>query len=126
MNSAPTSVRIDKWLWAARVFKTRTLAGNACRHGHVTVAGRPVKPSREVRPNDVIVAKTGDLTRTLKVVALLDRRVAARALEPFVQDLTPPSEYTRPRETVLPPLFARPKGLGRPTKRDRRQLDKLF
>ena len=71
------SVRIDKWLWAVRLFKTRSLATNACRAGHVTVNSQPVKPSRDVKVNDLIVAKVGEMTRTLKVIALLEHRVGA-------------------------------------------------
>jgi|SRR5581483_7304664 ribosome-associated heat shock protein Hsp15 len=126
--STPPSaaVRIDKWLWAIRLFKTRTLAAAACRGGHVTIASQPVKPSREVKLNDLIIAKTGEITRTVKVLALLERRVAAREVPKYAEDLTPASEYEKPRERILPPLFTRPKGAGRPTKKDRRQIDKLF
>jgi Ribosome-associated heat shock protein implicated in the recycling of the 50S subunit (S4 paralog) len=73
------SVRIDKWLWAARVFKTRSLASDSCRHGHVQISGQPVKPSRQVRIQDVIVVKKDQMTRTFKVLRLLDRRVGAAA-----------------------------------------------
>jgi ribosome-associated heat shock protein Hsp15 len=124
--NAPASVRIDKWLWAIRIFKTRSLATEACRHGRVTVGGQPVKASREVKINDLIVAKAGDITRTVKVLALLERRVGAQAVRDYAEDLTPASEYEKPRERVLQPLFSRPKGSGRPTKKDRRQIDKLF
>jgi len=119
------SVRIDKWLWAVRLFKTRTLAATACRQGRVTIATQPVKPSREVKLNDLIVAKTGEITRTVKVLALIDHRVGAPLVAQFAEDLTPAAEYEKPRDRILPPLFQRPKGAGRPTKRDRRQIDKI-
>jgi ribosome-associated heat shock protein Hsp15 len=124
--NAPASVRIDKWLWAIRLFKTRSLATEACRHGRVSVGGQPVKPSRDVRTGDLIVAKTGELTRTVKVLALLEHRVGAQVVKEYAEDLTPASEYEKPRERFLQPLFARPKGSGRPTKKDRRQIDKMF
>jgi ribosome-associated heat shock protein Hsp15 len=124
--SSPASVRIDKWLWAVRVYKTRSLATTACRLGRVTIGGQPVKPSRDVRIDDLVTAKTGDITRTLRVRALLDQRVGAQNAREYAEDLTPAEEYEKPREPRLQPLFARPKGRGRPTKRDRRQLDKLF
>ena len=120
-----TSVRIDKWLWAVRIYKTRTVASDACRNGRVTIAGQPVKPAREVRLNDVISAQTGEITRTMKVVGLLERRVGAATVAEFAEDLTPASEYEKKREPVLQPLFYRPKGAGRPTKKDRRDLKKL-
>jgi len=123
---APGSVRIDKWLWAVRLYKTRSLATNACRLGRVTIAAQPVKPSRDVRINEVIVAQTGEITRTVKVIALLEQRVGAQLVPQYAEDLTPASEYSKPREPYLQPLFHRPKGLGRPTKKERRQIDKLF
>src|ERR1700720_3999382 len=97
MNT-PASVRIDKWLWAIRLFKTRSLATEACRHGRVSVGGQPVKPSRDVKSGDLIVAKTGELTRTVKVLALLEHRVGAQAVKEYAEDLTPASEYEKPRE----------------------------
>ncbi|MDB6017573.1 MAG: hslR [Pedosphaera sp.] len=124
--NAPASVRIDKWLWAVRIFKTRSLATEACRHGRVTVGEQPVKPSRDVKINDLIIAKTGDITRTLKVLALLEHRVGAQIVSQYAEDLTPASEYQKPRVPYLPPLFVRPKGAGRPTKKDRRQIDKML
>jgi ribosome-associated heat shock protein Hsp15 len=123
---ANQSVRIDKWLWAVRLFKTRSLAMAACRGGHVRVGGHPVKPAREVRINDVIEAKTGDITRTVKVLGLLQQRVGAQAVKEHAEDLTPASEYEKRKELVLEPMFYRPKGTGRPTKKDRRSMEKLF
>lgn len=120
------AVRIDKWLWAVRLYKTRALAMAACRGGHVKVAGHPVKPSREVRVNDLIEAKTGEINRTVKVLGIIERRVGASAVKEFAEDLTPASEYEKRREPVLEPMFFRPKGTGRPTKKERRSLDKLM
>ncbi|MDB6121216.1 MAG: RNA-binding protein [Pedosphaera sp.] len=123
---APQTVRIDKWLWSARIFKTRSLATAACRAGHVVIASQPVKPSREVKINEIIIAKTGEITRTVKVLALLDKRVGAQVVKNFAEDLTPASEYQKKKESVLEPIFFRPKGSGRPTKKDRRDLEKFF
>jgi ribosome-associated heat shock protein Hsp15 len=122
----PAAVRIDKWLWAVRLYKTRTLAATACRNGHVTIGGQSVKPSREVKINDLILAQTGDITRTVKVLALLERRVSAPAVKNFAEDLTPASEYNKPRERILEPIFYRPKGAGRPTKKERRAINKFI
>lgn len=117
------AVRIDKWLWAVRVFKTRSLATDACRNGRVTIAGQPVKPSREVRIGETIVVQKDEMTRTFKVLGLLEQRVGAPLAKQYVEDLTPPSEFEKKRQpNYLPPMH-RPKGAGRPTKRDRRALD---
>jgi ribosome-associated heat shock protein Hsp15 len=121
----PAAVRIDKWLWAVRVYKTRSQATEACRQGRVSIGGQVVKPSRDARINDIISAKTGDITRTVKVLKTLEQRVGAQAAKEFAEDLTPPSEYEKRREPVLQPLFYRPKGTGRPTKKDRRQMEKF-
>ncbi len=120
------SVRIDKWLWAVRIYKTRTAAADACRHGRVIIAGQPVKPAREVKINELISARTGDITRTIKVIAPLEHRVGASLVAQYAEDLTPASEYEKPREPYLQPLFSRPRGMGRPTKRDRRKIEKLL
>jgi ribosome-associated heat shock protein Hsp15 len=119
------SVRIDKWLWAVRVFKTRGLAADSCRHGHVRIAGQPVKPSRQVRMNDVIVVKKEQMTRTFKVLRIIERRVGAPAAREYAEDQTPASEWEKPKEPLFRPL-ARPRGSGRPTKKDRRRLDNDF
>jgi ribosome-associated heat shock protein Hsp15 len=118
----PASVRIDKWLWSIRLYKTRGLATEACRSGRVTIEGKAVKPARDVKIHDLIVAKNGDLTRTVKVIALLDKRVSASVVPEYAEDLTPAAEYEKPRDPVLEPIFFRPKGAGRPTKKERRAL----
>ena len=121
--NAGEEVRVDKWLWAVRVFKTRSLAIAACQAGHVKVGEQRVKPARSVRVGDVLAVQVGEVTRTLKVVGLLERRVGAGLVKQYAEDLTPPSEYAKAREKRLEPLFHRPKGAGRPTKRERRLLD---
>ncbi len=116
-------VRIDKWLWAVRVFKTRSLATDACRNGRVTIGGKLVKPSREVRIGETIVVQKDEMTRTFKVLGVLEKRVGAKIAKDYVEDLTPASEFEKKREpNLLPPMY-RPKGAGRPTKKDRRALD---
>ncbi len=123
--TAPESVRIDKWLWAVRIYKTRSLATTACREGRVTIGGQAAKASRDVKINDLILAKNGDITRTIKVLALLEQRVGAPVVKQFAEDLTPASEYQKQREPVLEPFFFRPKGAGRPTKKDRRAMERF-
>jgi ribosome-associated heat shock protein Hsp15 len=123
--TAPASVRLDKWLWAVRVFKTRSLATQACRLGRVKIDGQPVKPSHTVRPGELILVTTGVVTRTLRVLEPLEHRVGAKLVPQFAGDLTPPAEYEKERLARLPPLFPRPKGSGRPTKKDRRQIERF-
>ena|SRR5437867_2407264 len=118
------AVRIDKWLWCVRLYKSRTLATAACEAGKVTIGGQSVKASRAVRPGDVITAMTGDITRTVKVTHLLGQRIGAARVREFMEDLTPASEFEKPREPL--PAGVRPKGAGRPTKRDRRILQSFF
>lgn len=117
-------VRIDKWLWAARVFKTRALATEACRAGHVKLEGAPVKPGRSVHVGETYVVHTAALTRTVRVAGLAEHRVAAKVVASLLEDLTPPEELERVRRSALEQVLARPKGTGRPTKRDRRELER--
>jgi ribosome-associated heat shock protein Hsp15 len=115
-------VRLDKWLWAARVFKTRSLAGAACDGGKVDLNDQAAKPAKAVRPGDLVrVTLPQGRRRILKVVALDDRRGSAAVARALYEDLTPP-EPARPRGAT-PPL--RPPGAGRPTKRERRAIDRL-
>lgn len=116
---------MDKWLWAVRVYKTRSLATAACKAGHVKVGGHAVKPARFVLPGETVTAKVGRITRTIKAVALIQRRVGAKMLERYIEDLTPASEYNKSKEFEPPPVFIHSKGRGRPTKQDRRALDRF-
>ena len=120
------AVRIDKWLWAVRVCRTRTQAAEACRGGHVRVNDHPAKASREVRPGDVVKVRTGTLLRTLRVVAVLENRVGAPRVPEFLEDLTPPEEIARAREQAAGSGPRREAGTGRPTKRERRLLESFL
>jgi|SRR5947209_3156014 len=120
------NVRLDKWLWSVRLYKSRSLAIQACQAGHVQIGGQRVKPSREVRPGEVITALTGRIHRTVKVLALLEQRIGARLVNQFLEDLTPPEEYARARAKAQPAPLVFPKGFGRPTKKARRQLEGFF
>src|SRR5690606_303278 len=124
MDSA--SVRIDKWLWAVRLYKSRSIATSVCAAGKVRVNEQSVKASREIKAGDVISAPVGDVQRTVKVIALLDKRVGAKLVQNYLEDLTPESELSKPREKSLQPFAYRPKGSGRPTKKDRRRIEKFF
>jgi len=124
--SALESVRIDKWLWSVRLYKSRSLATEACHAGHVKIGGKSVKPSRDVRAGETIAVFAGRVLRTVKVLAVLDQRVGARLVSQFLEDLTAPEEYARAREEALEARVRFPTGFGRPTKKQRRQLDRLI
>ena len=118
------NVRIDKWLWMVRLFKTRSIATEACNAGKVKLNGDNVKPSRDVRKGEVYEVyevHIGSLHKTVEVVDAPKSRVGAPLVPQYCTDLTPQSEYDR-MKTLKTQEF-RPHGLGRPTKRDRRQLD---
>ncbi len=115
-----TAVRLDKWLWAARCFKTRSLASAACSAGHVKVNGNAGKAAKLVRVDDKIVVRTPVGDRILVIVGLSDRRGPAAVARELYKDMTPPRP---PREKA--PIEQRDRGLGRPSKRDRRKIEKL-
>jgi ribosome-associated heat shock protein Hsp15 len=122
VQPSPDSIRLDKWLWAARVFKTRSLASTACDGGKVDINAETAKPARRVRAGDRIeVTLPRGRRRILKVTAVGDRRGSADAARRLYEDLTPP-EPPRPRQA--PPPFRAP-GAGRPTKRERREIERL-
>ena len=109
-----------------RLYKTRSLAGAACDAGHVKINGHPCKPARTVRAGDVLNALTGEIHRTVKVTAVLENRIGAKLVPQYLEDLTPAAEYEKPREKYVAPSGLRPKGAGRPTKKDRRMLGSFF
>lgn len=120
------SVRIDIWLWAVRLFKTRSLASQACRAGHVKISGDPVKPSRLVRVGDKLDVRTGGFLRQVEVVAVLTKRVGAKLVDQYLLDTTP-AEWTSQKELILKSCVGRrDRGMGRPTKKDRRSIDRLI
>jgi ribosome-associated heat shock protein Hsp15 len=122
----PEAERIDKWLWAVRIFRTRSLATDACRAGSVTVNGQPAKPSRDVRAGEVVMVRQGLIHRKLKVLTVPPSRVGAGLVPTYCEDQTPPGEYARARAQRVQQFLARAQGSGRPTKRDRRLIDRLF
>ena len=119
-------VRIDRWLWAVRLFKTRSLAAEACRGGHVKIADEAVKPSRMVAVGELVQVNKDDILRELRVVGLLEKRVGAKLAQDYVEDLTPPERLERKRESLAQAILRRDAGAGRPTKRERRQIERLF
>lgn len=119
-DPALESVRLDKWLWAARCFKTRGLASEACNAGHVKVGGVTAKPARPLRRGDEVTIKTGDGLRILAVKGLSERRGPATAARTLYDDKSPP----RPPPDAAG-VVVRDRGLGRPTKQDRREIRRL-
>ncbi|KQT74524.1 RNA-binding S4 domain-containing protein [Microbacterium sp. Leaf436] len=121
MTDAPTSARVDAWLWAVRVYKTRSAATSACRAGHVRVNGDRAKAAQPVRPGDELRVRVQGFDRILVVKKTIAKRVGAALVAESVDDRTPPPP---PRESV-PFVPVRDRGAGRPTKRDRRDIEKL-
>ena len=118
-------LRIDKWLWAVRIFKTRTMAGDACRAGKVKIDGNAVKPSRILKLGDEMTVSIGPLLRTIKVKALIQNRVSAKLVPDSLEDLTPQEEYERIKFMHELNAERRDRGTGRPTKKERRMIDRL-
>ncbi|MEI6576024.1 MAG: S4 domain-containing protein [Bacteroidota bacterium] len=119
------SQRIDKWLWAVRLFKTRANASEACRTGRVKLKGEPVKASRDVHVGEVYVVKTEIMTKTILVKTLLKTRVGAKFVPTYLEDLTPPEEFERLLLKKEMNYEKRDRGSGRPTKKERRDIEKL-
>lgn len=118
--------RLDKWLWSVRVFKTRPDATAACRAGKVLIGELEAKPGRDIHVGETVTVRVGVITRTLKVLALPKSRVGAKLLAAYVEDLTPAAEYERARQAGIEHMLARERGQGRPTKKDRRDMGRLF
>ena len=119
-------IRIDKYLWAIRVFKTRSEATEACKGGKVKVDNVNAKPSKAVQPGDVIQVRKGAVLYTYKVIRPLGSRVGAKLVPEFAEDLTPDSEKEKLKAPVETFFFTRDRGAGRPTKKDRREIEKAW
>lgn len=120
------ATRVDKYLWAIRVFKTRSDATDACKGGKVSVNGAEVKPSRDIKAGDIINVRKGAVHYTYKVLAPLKKRQGAKEVERYAQNLTPESELAKLRAPVETFFIKRDRGMGRPTKKDRREMDELY
>ncbi len=117
--------RIDKWLWAMRVFKTRTIATDACKKGRVMMGGNAVKPSRTVKPGDVVEVRKPPITYMFRVKAVTGNRLGAKLVPEYLENITPQSQYDLLEMTRISGFVDRRKGLGRPTKRDSRELSRF-
>ncbi|MFO7868915.1 MAG: S4 domain-containing protein [Bacteroidales bacterium] len=125
MSEQLNTIRIDKWLWAVRIFKTRSLATSACNKNQVRIDSNQVKPSRTIKIGEVVAVKKPPITRTYKVLGILSQRKSAQVVKDFVQEITPDEEIEKLHTIRLQKNVYREKGLGRPTKKDRRTLDDL-
>ena len=121
--------RIDRWLWSVRAYKTRSLATDACKKNWVYVNGQPVKPSRELRCGDLVTYIIGPLKNEVKDLQLLEKRVAAKLVDKYMQDLTPEAVYIRAekkRRSLPSHSFGQRVSKGRPSKKERRELEEFF
>ena len=121
-----SEVRLDKWLWAVRIFKTRSDAADACRTNKVLVNGSYVKPSREVHVGDTVTVKKMPVVYTYRVIALVSSRQSAKEVPNYAENLTPQEELDKLFVPKLTIFVQRDRGTGRPTKRERREIDSLM
>lgn len=118
-------IRLDKFLWAVRIFKTRTLAAEECRMGRVVIDGIEAKPSRAIHVNDVLLIRKPPVIYSYRVKALTERRLPAKEVELYLENLTPETELDKLNMVKLAGFLGRDRGTGRPTKKDRRDIDRL-
>ncbi len=116
-------VRIDKWMWATRIFKSRTIAVEACKRGRIMINNMPAKASRNVKLGDVVQVRKPPITYSFQVVGLIDRRVGAKLVPDYLKDVTPQDQLQVLENARLIGFVDRARGTGRPTKRDRRDLE---
>lgn len=122
---ASVDIRIDKFLWAVRLYKTRSQASEECRKGRISVNGIAVKPSRNISPGEVVTVKELPVIYTYEVLQPIENRVSASLVENYIRDITPEEEKNKLVVARNTGFGIRPRGLGRPTKKDRRSLDRL-
>ena len=117
--------RIDKYLWCIRIYKSRTFATEACNGGKVKLNGKSVKPSYQIKPSDIFTVQQGYIKRTFRVIALLEKRLSAKLITSYAEDITPTEEKEKLSLGRFVSYQGKYKGIGRPTKKDRRMLSKL-
>ena len=119
-------IRIDKYLWAVRLYKTRSLASEECKKGKVMINGMNIKPSREIKEGETIQLRRPPITRSYKVIVLAENRMAAKMVPEFMVETTPASELEILEAQKIMSIDNRERGTGRPTKKDRRDMDDFF
>ncbi|MDR2949143.1 MAG: RNA-binding S4 domain-containing protein [Dysgonomonas sp.] len=125
MKEPKKEVRIDKWLWAVRLFKTRSIAIEACKKGRITIKGITIKPSRMIKIGDIIEVRRPPVTYSFEVLNLSENRMGAKLVPDFMKDVTPPSQLEILELSKMSGFVDRARGTGRPTKKDRRELDQF-
>ena len=115
--------RLDKWLWAARIFKTRTIAADACKNGRVMIDGVKMKPSRMIKEGDVLQVRKPPVTYSFKVLKAIQNRVGAKLVPEVLENVTTPDQYELLEMNRISGFVGRARGTGRPTKKERRELD---
>lgn len=115
--------RIDKWLWAARIFKTRSIAADACKNGRVTIKGVNVKPSHTIKAGEVVSVKKPPITYSFKVLKTIEQRVGAKFIPEVYENVTEAKQYELLEMSRISGFVDRARGTGRPTKKDRRQME---
>ena len=118
-------VRIDKFMWATRIFKTRTIATDACKKGRIAIDGVTIKPSRMVKVGDVIQVRKPPVTYSFRILALAQNRMGAKLVPGYLENITPPEQYELLEMVKIRGFIDRQKGLGRPTKKEGRELSKF-
>lgn len=125
MKEPKKEVRIDKWLWAVRLFKTRSIAIDACKKGRITIKGIVIKPSRMVKIGDIIEVRRPPVTYSFEVLNLSENRMGAKLVPDFMKDVTAPSQLEILELSKISGFVDRARGTGRPTKKDRRELEQF-
>ena len=125
MAATANEARLDKWLWAARIYKTRTLAADACKNGRVTINGAQAKPSRVVKVGDEVGVKKSPITYTFRVKQAIEKRVGAKLLPDVLENITSAQQYELLEMSRISGFVGRARGTGRPTKKERRALDEF-
>lgn len=117
--------RIDKWLWASRIFKTRSIASEACKKGRISINGMQVKPARMIKPGEVIQVKKPPVTYSFKVLQAIEKRIGAKLVPEVLENVTTPDQYELLEMSKISGFVDRARGTGRPTKKDRRSMDEF-
>ena len=117
--------RIDKWLWAVRIYKTRSIAAEACKKGHVSIGERTAKPAHNVRVGDIVNVKKTPITYSFKVLQCAEHRVGAKLVPELMENVTPQEQYNILEMSKMSGFVGRMRGTGRPTKKERRDLDQF-
>lgn len=117
--------RIDKWLWAVRIYKTRSIAAEACKKGHVSIGDRTAKPAHNIRVGDIVNVKKAPITYSFRVLKCAENRVGAKLVPELMENITPQEQYEILEMSRISGFVDRARGTGRPTKKERRDLDQF-